>query len=322
VWTQGSAYNNSTETIRLGHLTGMPNSSSGIGIYMGDSTNYFRWDGSAFKFVSATATLDSTGITIVPNTTTTYASTNAYRFTAPTGDLGMSAYDTTTRGLNISATWTGTGSRSSGILMTANGNAFSSRSAVFSLTSTGSSGGASALITADTVSVQAVGAVAPMQVSILGSLAIGNTIGGTGVGGYLTAGNGAEFSVDGSTGGLTIAASNSGVPLTLSQSFATNANGMYLDITRTDSTTPFGELRFNSSNGQKWGIGTNIRVGGSALEFNTGSVNLGYFTTSLLNLDGSVDLQIPKRASATGQRYLCITTTGLVVSSATACVGT
>ncbi len=56
LFTQGSLYNNSTETIRIGHLTGMPNSSSGIGAYMGDATNYFRWDGTHFTVHSAPST--------------------------------------------------------------------------------------------------------------------------------------------------------------------------------------------------------------------------------------------------------------------------
>jgi hypothetical protein len=321
IFTQGSLYNNSTETVRVGHLTGMPNSSSGIGIYMGDSTNYFRWDGSAFKFVSATATIDSTGVTVVPNTSTTYASTNAYRFTAPTGDLGMSGYDTTSRGLNISATWTGASTRSSSILMVANGSSSASMNAALSLSSSGVSGGANVIMTTDNFSIRASGNVAPMQVNIAGSLALGNTIGGTGVGGYFTAGNAGEFSVNGSSGALTVSASNSGIPLTISQSYAANTSAFFIDITRTDSTTAVGELRFNSSSGQKFGVGTAIRVG-AVLEFNSGSANLGYFSTSVFNLNSSVVLTMPGLASLTGTRYLCINTSGTVSSSATACSGT
>lgn len=78
VWTQGSAYNNSTEVIRVGHLTGMPNSSSGIGAYMGDATNYFRWDGSALKLVSAGCTIDASGITL--GTPSSFTSTSALKF--------------------------------------------------------------------------------------------------------------------------------------------------------------------------------------------------------------------------------------------------
>ena len=45
VWKQGSAYNNSVEQVRIGDLAGMPNSSSGIGAYIGDATNYLRYTG-------------------------------------------------------------------------------------------------------------------------------------------------------------------------------------------------------------------------------------------------------------------------------------
>jgi hypothetical protein len=64
IFSQGSAYNNSSELIRIGHLTGMPNGSSGIGIYAGDATNYFRWDGSTFKVVGAGCLIDGSGITL------------------------------------------------------------------------------------------------------------------------------------------------------------------------------------------------------------------------------------------------------------------
>jgi hypothetical protein len=37
---------------------------------------------------------------------------------------------------------------------------------------------------------------------------------------------------------------------------------------------------------------------------------------------GDGDLSIPKIKSTTGQRYVCITTTGILVSSASACSGT
>lgn len=84
LFTQGSLYNNSTETIRLGHLTGMPNSSSGIGIYMGDSTNYFRWDGSSIKFVTAGASMDSNGVTVGAGAGA-YDVTGAYKFNRPAG---------------------------------------------------------------------------------------------------------------------------------------------------------------------------------------------------------------------------------------------
>jgi hypothetical protein len=64
IFSQGSAYNNSTELIRIGHLAGMPNGSSGIGFYAGDATNYIRWDGTNFKVVGAGCLIDGSGITL------------------------------------------------------------------------------------------------------------------------------------------------------------------------------------------------------------------------------------------------------------------
>jgi hypothetical protein len=80
VFTQGSLYNNSTESIRIGHLTGMPNSSSGIGAYMGDATNYFRWDGSNLKVVGADATIDNSGFTLGSNTSSGYLAGAALKY--------------------------------------------------------------------------------------------------------------------------------------------------------------------------------------------------------------------------------------------------
>jgi hypothetical protein len=88
VFSQGSAYNNSSELIRIGHLTGMPNSSSGIGAYMGDATNYFRWDGAALTLVSAGCTIDASGITL--GTPTAFTSTSAMKFNrVTTGGFGQ-----------------------------------------------------------------------------------------------------------------------------------------------------------------------------------------------------------------------------------------
>jgi hypothetical protein len=84
VFTQGSLYNNSTESLRIGHLTGMPNSSSGIGAYMGDATNYFRWDGSALTVKSSGATIDSSGLTLGPVGPSAYDATSAVKFARET----------------------------------------------------------------------------------------------------------------------------------------------------------------------------------------------------------------------------------------------
>jgi hypothetical protein len=80
VFTQGSAYNNSVENIRIGHLAGMPNSSSGIGVYMGDSSNYFRWDGTNLKVIGADATLDNSGLTLGSNTVNGYLAGAALKY--------------------------------------------------------------------------------------------------------------------------------------------------------------------------------------------------------------------------------------------------
>lgn len=89
VFTQGSNYNNSVENIRIGHLTGMPNASSGIGAYMGDATNYFRWDGTALTLISAGCTIDLSGITL--GTPTAFTSSSAMKFNrVTTGGFGQS----------------------------------------------------------------------------------------------------------------------------------------------------------------------------------------------------------------------------------------
>jgi hypothetical protein len=89
VFTQGSNYNNSVENIRIGHLTGMPNASTGIGCYMGDSTNYFRWDGTALTLISAGCTIDSSGLTL--GTPTAFVSSSAMKFNrVTTGSFGQS----------------------------------------------------------------------------------------------------------------------------------------------------------------------------------------------------------------------------------------
>ena len=64
LFTQGSAYNNSVENIRIGDLSGMPNSSSGIGTYMGDATNYFRWDGTNLNVHGGSTKLDNSGLSL------------------------------------------------------------------------------------------------------------------------------------------------------------------------------------------------------------------------------------------------------------------
>lgn len=87
VFTQGSAYNNSVENIRIGHLTGMPDSSSGIGAFMGTATSYLRWDGSDLKLKSNHLTVDSNGITM--DADATFSAARAYRFTRPSGGFGQ-----------------------------------------------------------------------------------------------------------------------------------------------------------------------------------------------------------------------------------------
>jgi hypothetical protein len=91
VFTQGSLYNNSTENLRIGHLTGMPNSSSGIGLYVGDASNYFRYDSSNLTLRSGGLNIDNVnGIAMTPNTI--YDDTRSYRWTVNNGDMGLRGY--------------------------------------------------------------------------------------------------------------------------------------------------------------------------------------------------------------------------------------
>jgi hypothetical protein len=87
IFTQGSLYNNSVENVRLGHLTGMPNGSTGIGAYIGDATNYFRFDSTNFRVKTAGIQLDDTGLYISPVSSSgsgTFANENCVRWTTDT----------------------------------------------------------------------------------------------------------------------------------------------------------------------------------------------------------------------------------------------
>lgn len=137
VWTQGSAYNNSTENLRIGHLTGMPNSSSGIGMYIGDATNYLRYDSTALTLKSATVSIDGTKIAVAPNSVDVYSSANAYGFVAANGVMGTAGNDVAgiLRTVDVTSTFTsGTGNTS--VRLKADGNAGSSTT--FNVTSDGS----------------------------------------------------------------------------------------------------------------------------------------------------------------------------------------
>lgn len=90
--TQGSAYNNSTETMRLGDLSGMPNSASGHGIYAGDATNYFEWDGTNLTIHSGGVQISSSAGTIsVAGGNALFGGSGAYQFRRATA----SGYGTT-----------------------------------------------------------------------------------------------------------------------------------------------------------------------------------------------------------------------------------
>lgn len=124
LFTQGSLYNNSTENLRIGHLTGMPNSSSGIGVYIGDATNFLRYDSTNFVLKSGHFNIDSaTGVAIAPSTTATYATDRAYRYTASNGELGLFGFeDGSTRSVSLQSTYTGgAGGRVTDVALTANG---------------------------------------------------------------------------------------------------------------------------------------------------------------------------------------------------------
>jgi hypothetical protein len=80
IFTQGSTYNTLTENLRLGYLSGMPNSASGIGLYVGDASNYLRYDGSAFRLKGYSLTVDSSGVVIPEANGAASKTGGAFRF--------------------------------------------------------------------------------------------------------------------------------------------------------------------------------------------------------------------------------------------------
>jgi len=54
------------------------------------SADYFQWDGSNVKLVSANLTIDNSGVTMAP--TTTISGSRSYKFTVPNGFLGLAGY--------------------------------------------------------------------------------------------------------------------------------------------------------------------------------------------------------------------------------------
>lgn len=64
-----------------------------IGEAVSGGNDFLYWDGSALKLQSATLTVDSTGIQLAPRGTSSWADTNAYRFTTGGSDqLGLFGY--------------------------------------------------------------------------------------------------------------------------------------------------------------------------------------------------------------------------------------
>lgn len=137
VFTQGSTYNNSTENLRVGHLTGMPNSSSGIGIYVGDASNYLRYDSTALKLQSATVSIDGTKISVTPDSSSVYTDTHAYGFTVATGQLGTSGADVPgiVRAARLNSTWSGAGSMNTFVTLHTSGDAADTAAADLSVVS-------------------------------------------------------------------------------------------------------------------------------------------------------------------------------------------
>lgn len=119
-----------TGVIKSGSATALD---TGDGIWMaansgtpqmriGDDTgNRIRWDGTNLTLVSANTTLDSTGITIAPGTAV--SPQTAYKWTVPTGDLGMFGYEHPSsapgRAIVIEAEWTGTGDKQTAVSLSA-----------------------------------------------------------------------------------------------------------------------------------------------------------------------------------------------------------
>lgn len=102
-------YNGGTPRLRVGTTGG----------------NRFAWDGTNLTLVSANVTVDSTGVTIAPSTTANDPQT-AYKWTVPTGDLGVYGYEHPSsspgRSINVQADWTGTGDKQTEVAISARHN--------------------------------------------------------------------------------------------------------------------------------------------------------------------------------------------------------
>lgn len=105
------------------------------------SGDYFKFDGTNTKLTANQLTIDSNGVTIAPATTLAYVNINAYQWTVPTGNVGLSAFDfssgTPSRGMLINANWSGSGNRNTSIELVVSGAAALSHTAYVFLSSPG-----------------------------------------------------------------------------------------------------------------------------------------------------------------------------------------
>jgi hypothetical protein len=293
VFSQTSTYVG-TEVIRIGHLSGMPNSSTGIGAYMGDATNYFRWDGTALQIKSAGATLDPNGLTLGGTGPSAYEAGSALKFNRE-ASFGTGA-------TNVFGVWTETSGGAYQNLWVDNSAARTSGTAPAS------------------VYIRARGWDSPPGFAALAQIRVRSEPAGLSRVEITAATTALSAAL--TVGGITtIQPGTTSIPSLTLKGAAADGMSLTFDISRTDSATPAAHVRFIGNTGSYWSVGANQTIG-NVLEFNSQSGNLGYFSSTVFQLSGSLDLMLPRRASVTGTRYLCISTTGLVTSSASGCSGT
>jgi hypothetical protein len=124
------------------------------------------------------------------------------------------------------------------------------------------------------------------------------------------------FSSAASSGNNTIAAN-----LLVTGDVRSNTKFYFTSSSQIETTTN-GSLLFQNSAGTGF---NSIQLGGTTSSF--GAISQTNQTNPIISIvdasgGSTAQLAIPFIQSTTGQRYVCVTTTGLLVSSAAACVGT
>ncbi len=239
-----SMWDGSTEVIRLDETapsfalgTPVPTAyGTGTGIWMGKDTAYkFRvgvpagnrvaWDGTNLTVVSANVTMDSTGLSVVPNTSSTFNNANAYRFSVSNGNLGMGGTEiaSTSRAWRVESSYTGTTASGPPVtgIMFANWAPSDGAVKYASVTVSGAVGGSSVSLTAEDIDIGIFGVansvhVTSTDITLSGVVAVdifgAHTISAIGTGANsltvraLSAGTGNSSLIqtlnDGSVGGL------------------------------------------------------------------------------------------------------------------------